>query len=88
MTYQFRFQRALGPVAGPTCPLHKCSIYHNKPAGERLKAMLALGASRPWQEALAALSGERAGDATAILDYFQPLVAFLDAETQGETCGW
>jgi peptidyl-dipeptidase A len=86
--YQFQFQRALCRIAGHTGPLHKCSIYGNKAAGDKLKAMLALGSSRPWQQALAALSGEKAGDATAILEYFQPLGAFLDAETKGETCGW
>ena len=33
-------------------PLHRCSIYGNKAAGEKLEKMLAMGASRPWPEAL------------------------------------
>jgi len=39
-----------------------------------------MGQSRPWPEALAALSGETQLDATAILDYFAPLKAWLEAE--------
>ena len=39
---------------------HSCSIYGNKEAGEKLQAMLALGASKPWPEALEVITGERA----------------------------
>ena len=78
--YQFQFHRALCRAAGYTGPLHRCSIYGNKVAGDRLKRMLEMGQSRPWPEALAALSGETQLDATAILDYFAPLKSWLDAE--------
>ena len=57
---QFQFHRALCQAAGHQGPLHQCSIYGNKEAGERLQAMLALGASKPWPDALEALTGERA----------------------------
>ena len=40
---QFQFHRALSKVAGCTAPLHRCSIYESKEAGERLNAMLAMG---------------------------------------------
>ncbi len=86
--YQFQFYRALCREAGHKGPLYKCSFFQNRAAGDKLKAMLALGASKPWQEALAALSGERAGDASALVEYFQPLQSWLDGEIQGETCGW
>ena len=49
---QFQFHRALCKTAGYTGPLHACSIYGNKEAGAALQAMLALGASKPWPEAL------------------------------------
>ena len=49
---QFQFHRALCKKAGYTGPLHECSIYGNKEAGEAFKTMLALGASKPWQDAL------------------------------------
>jgi peptidyl-dipeptidase A len=86
--YQFQFQRALCRAAGHTGPLHKCSIFGNKAAGDKLKALLALGASKPWQEALAAMSGERQADANALLEYFAPVRSWLKAQTQGQTCGW
>ena len=62
--HQFQFHRALCQAAGHTGPLHTCSIYGNKAAGEKLKAMLAMGASRPWPDALEALTGKRKVDAT------------------------
>ena len=45
---QFQFHRALTKTAGCTAPLHRCSIYGSKEAGAKLKAMLELGASKPW----------------------------------------
>jgi peptidyl-dipeptidase A len=86
--YQFQFHRALCKAAGQTGPLHTCSIHGSKAAGEKLSAMLSMGASRPWPEALAALSGETKADAGAMLEYFAPLRKFLQEETKGETCGW
>ncbi|MGH9870504.1 MAG: M2 family metallopeptidase [Candidatus Polarisedimenticolia bacterium] len=86
--YQFQFHRALCRTAGFTGPLHQCSIYGNKEAGERLEKMLEMGSSRPWPEALAALTGETKLDATAILDYFAPLKQWLDEQNKNRTCGW
>ncbi len=79
---QFQFHRALCREAGYKGPLNRCSIYGNKAAGEKLKAMLAMGQSRPWPEALKALTGEDKMDATAILDYFAPLKAWLDEQNK------
>ena len=69
---QFQFHRALSKVAGCTDPLNRCSIYDNKEAGRRLNAMLSMGESKPWPDALETLTGQRQMDATAILDYFAP----------------
>ncbi len=85
---EYQFHRALCRAAGQTGPLHRCSIYGNADAGRKLMAMLELGASKPWPDALAAISGERAMDPSAILDYFAPLSAWLDEQTKGERCGW
>jgi peptidyl-dipeptidase A len=85
---QFQFHRALTKVAGCTLPLNRCSIYENKAAGERLHAMLSMGLSRPWPEALEALTGSKQMDATAILDYFAPLSKWLDEQSQGQAVGW
>jgi peptidyl-dipeptidase A len=85
---QFQFHRELAKTAGCTAPLHRCSIYGNAAAGERLRKALALGASRPWPEALEALTGQRQMDATAMADYFAPLKAWLDQQNAGRTAGW
>jgi peptidyl-dipeptidase A len=85
---QFQFHRALCRAAGETGPLNRCSIYGSKEAGRRLEAMLAMGISRPWPDALHALTGEREMDATAILDYFAPLEKWLDEQTKGVPVGW
>ena len=77
---QFQFHRALCREAGFNGPLYQCSIYGNKKAGEKLKAMLAMGLSRPWPEALKAMTGEDKMDATAIIDYFAPLKTWLDEQ--------
>jgi peptidyl-dipeptidase A len=79
---QFQFHRALCREAGFSGPLYQCSIYGNKKAGEKLKQMLAMGLSKPWPEALKAMTGEDKMDATAIIDYFAPLKTWLDAENQ------
>lgn len=85
---QFQFHRGLCEAAGNEGPLHRCSIYGNKVAGEKLEQMLAMGSSRPWPEALAAVTGQSEMDATAILDYFAPLKTWLDEQNAGRTCGW
>jgi peptidyl-dipeptidase A len=85
---QFQFHRALCREAGYKGPLHQCSIYGNEAAGKKLRAMLEMGQSRPWPEALEALTGEKRMDATAILDYFAPLKSWLDAQNKGRKPGW
>jgi len=79
---QFQFHRALCREAGFSGPLYQCSIYGNKKAGEKLNQMLALGLSKPWPEALKAMTGEDKMDATAIIDYFAPLKTWLDEQNK------
>jgi len=85
---QFQFHRALAKTAGCTTPLHRCSIYDNKEAGERLKKALAMGASKPWPDVLEVLTGQREMDASAIADYFAPLKTWLDAQNANTKVGW
>ncbi len=85
---QFQFHRALAKIAGCREPLNRCSIYGSKEAGARLDKMLAMGQSRPWPEALEALTGRKDMDATAILDYFAPLQKWLDEQNRGSSLGW
>jgi len=85
---QFQFQKALCDAAGFEGPLHECSIFGSKAAGERFAAMLKLGQSEPWQDTLEKLTGTRQMDAAAILEYFQPLQDWLAQQNEGQTCGW
>ena len=85
---QFQFHRALCAEAGYEGPLHRCSIYGSKAAGEKLNAMLEMGISRPWQDAMEAMTGQRELDASAIIDYFAPLKDWLDQQNQFRQCGW
>ncbi len=85
---QYQFHRSLCEIAGFEGPIHRCSIYGNKQAGERLNAMLEMGRSKPWPDELEALTGQRSMDATAMLDYFAPLKVWLDEQNQGRQCGW
>ena len=85
---QFQFHRALCKLSGHTGPLHTCSIYGSTKAGAKLRSMLELGASRPWPEALEAIAGTRQMDASALIEYFEPLASYLAEQNEGRTCGW
>jgi len=85
---QFQFHRELSKMAQCQSPLHRCSIYGSTEAGKRLDAMLQMGLSKPWPDALEALTGSRQMDATAIVDYFAPLKTWLDEQLKGKPVGW
>jgi peptidyl-dipeptidase A len=85
---QFQFHRALAETAGCKEPLHRCSIYGSKEAGKKLNAMLEMGLSRPWPEALAAVTGTKRMDGAALRDYFKPLEEWLAKQNTGRPAGW
>ena len=85
---QFQLYRSLCKTAGQAGPLHRCTFFGNKEAGTRLARMLAAGASKPWQEILFEMTGERRMDGNAILEYFAPLKTWLDQQNQGKPVGW
>jgi len=85
---QFQFQRALCQIAGHEGDLLSCSVFGSKEAGAKFQAMLEAGQSEPWQDTLEKLTGTREMDATAIIDYFAPLMAYLQEQNQGRSCGW
>lgn len=86
--YQFQFHRAACEQAGWTGPLHRCSIYGNEEVGQRFNAMMEMGQSRPWPEAMAAFTGESGNDASAVTEYFAPLNVWLTEQNRGKPCGW
>jgi len=90
---QFQFHRALAkeagcPAPGSNTPLHRCSIYESKAAGDKLNSMLQMGLSKPWQDALYTISGQKEMDANAIRDYFKPLEDWLSRQNAGKPSGW
>ena len=86
--YQFQFYRALCKEAGYSGPLNRCTFFDSKQAGERFNKMLEMGLSKPWPDAMEALTGQRHADASAILDYFAPLKKWLDEQNKGMKVGW
>jgi peptidyl-dipeptidase A len=85
---QFQFHRGLAKAMGWSGPLHRCSIYGQAEAGKRLRAMLEMGASRPWPDALEAITGERTMDGGALREYFRPLEEWLKKENRTASVGW
>jgi len=85
---QFQFYKAACDQAGWQGPLHRCSFYGNKEVGQKLDAMLSMGASKPWPDALEAFTGSREMNGTAMIAYFQPLMTWLKAQNKGQQCGW
>ena len=85
---QFQFYKAACDAAGWKGPLHRCSFYDNKQVGAKLNAMLEMGASKPWPDALEAFTGTREMDGSAMISYFAPLMDWLKKENKGKSCGW
>ena len=88
MLFKYQFYRGMCHLSGHVGPLHRCSFYGSKAAGEKFRAMLTLGRSRPWSEALRAFTGEEDVAAGALLEYYAPLRAWLDEQNRGQKLGW
>jgi peptidyl-dipeptidase A len=85
---QFQFYKAACDAAGWQGPLHRCSFYGNEEVGQRLNAMLEMGASQPWPDALEAFTGTREMSAEPLVEYFAPLKQWLDEQNAGRQSGW
>jgi peptidyl-dipeptidase A len=85
---QFQFYEAACRQAGWQGPLHRCTVYGNEEVGRRFNAMLEMGRSRPWPDALEAFTGTRQMDGGSMVRYFQPLMTYLQEQNEGQTCGW
>ena len=85
---QFQFYKSACDISGWKGPLHRCSFYGNKEVGRRLNEMLAMGASKPWPDALEAFTGTRDISGKPMLEYFAPLQVWLEQQNAGKQCGW
>ena len=84
---QFQFYQA-ACKQGWKGPLHRCSIYGDKAVGAKLDAMLKMGQSKPWTDALQVFTGSREMSGQAMVDYFAPLKTWLDQQNKGKPSGW
>jgi len=85
---QFQLHAALCRAKRQTVQLHKCDIYRSLAAGNRLKKVMSLGASRPWPEVMKLITGYRDIRADRMLEFFRPLMAWLRQENKGHHVGW
>lgn len=66
---------------------HSCSYYGNKEVGEFLWKILRVGKTRDWRQLLRENLGQEIS-AKPMLEYFQPLTAFLQKENTGRDIAW
>uniref|UniRef100_H2YVV0 Angiotensin-converting enzyme n=1 Tax=Ciona savignyi TaxID=51511 RepID=H2YVV0_CIOSA len=87
---QFQFYDALCKEANHTGDLFKCDFNGTKAAGDKLAAMLQLGSSVKWEDALEQITGSREMTSSSLVTYFQPLLTFLKTENakNGDVVGW
>jgi peptidyl-dipeptidase A len=85
---QFQFYEAACKAAKWKGPLHRCSFYGDKQVGAKLNAMMEMGASKPWPDALEAFTGTREMSGKPMIRYFAPLTKWLKTQNRGKACGW
>ena len=85
---QYQFHEALCNLIGFEGNLHDCSIYGSMEAGEKIISTMAMGESLPWQEAFENLTGSRKLSGKSILNYYDPLMTWLNEQNKNRTCGW
>ena len=85
---QYQFHESLCNDIGFSGPLHECSIYGNKLAGEKIISTMAMGQSAPWQDAFEKLTGSRNISGESVMNYYKPLKEWLDTQNNDRSCGW
>lgn len=66
---------------------HACDYSGRPEVGDFFQGLLAPGATRDWRELLREKTGKDLGT-KPMMDYYQPLMAFLKKENKGRACGW
>ncbi len=64
-----------------------CDYFGDKRVGDFLRSILGLGATKDWNAVLREATGEGLSG-RAMVDYFAPLVAWLEKENAGRPVGW
>jgi peptidyl-dipeptidase A len=68
-------------------PPQHCNYADNKKVGDFLRSYLVKGATEDWRKILRDLTGEELST-RAMVDYFKPLMAWLQKQNQGRQIGW
>ena len=66
---------------------HACNYYGNKEVGRFLQNILKLGATRDWRNILEENIGEEIS-ARGMLEYYAPLMKYLQEQNKGREVGW
>jgi len=85
---QFQFHEALCKLSSNEAPLHRCDNYKSKTAGNKLRSVLSLGASKPWPEVMKRLTGQQQFKVDSIMQYFKPLIKWLKKIDKKSHIGW
>ncbi|MBL8631525.1 MAG: M2 family metallopeptidase [Rhodospirillaceae bacterium] len=85
---QYQFYKAACDQIGWKGPLHRCTFFGSKEVGAKFNAMLEMGSSKPWPDALEAFTGTRQMDGSAIIAYYEPLMVWLKEQNKDRKCGW
>lgn len=65
----------------------ECNYYGNREVGDFLRSILEVGATKDWNVVLKEATGEGLS-ARAMVDYFEPLKAWLEERNDGREIGW
>ena len=66
---------------------HDCNYYGNREVGKFLWDILKLGRTKDWRQVIKDATGEEIS-ARAMLEYFAPVMKFLQEENKGRQVGW
>ena len=86
---QFQFHKALCDASGLQGSAQRVLDLRQHRGRQEVRRHAGAGrVSQPWQDTLQKLTGTREMDASAIIDYFKPLEAWLEEQNKGQDCGW
>ena len=64
-----------------------CNFHGRKEVGAFLYNLMKAGATRDWRELIREATGEELS-ARAMLEYYEPLLAYLQEQNRGRVPGW
>jgi peptidyl-dipeptidase A len=68
-------------------PPQSCNYANNQEVGEFLRKIMVKGATEDWRKVLKEATGEELST-RAMLEYYQPLMSWLEAQNKGRPIGW